>query len=62
MDADHENWAIASTLLIKYSDDAPLHIAARMGELAMAEDADGIERWKDIARCVDQLMHRGTTQ
>jgi len=33
-----------------------------MGELAAAEDAGGIERWKEIARCMDQLMRRGATQ
>jgi hypothetical protein len=62
MDAHHENWAIASTLLTKCGNDAPLHIPASMGKLAMAEDAEGMERWKDIAPCMDQLMRRGTTQ
>jgi hypothetical protein len=59
---EQENWAIASTLLTKHGDEAPLHIAARMGELAVAEDAAGLERWKAIARCMDQLMRRGLTQ
>jgi hypothetical protein len=62
MDADHENWAIACTLLTKHGNDTPLHIAARMGELAMVEDVDGIQRWKEIARCVEQLMRRGIAQ
>ena len=49
-------------LLTRYGDDAPLHVAARMGELAVADDAAGIARWKEIARCMDQLIRRGTTQ
>lgn len=62
MTPDQESWAIATTLLTRYGDDAPLHVAARMGELAVADDAAGIERWKEIARCMDQLIRRGTTQ
>jgi hypothetical protein len=60
MDHDQENWAIASTLLTEHGDDAPLHVAARLGALMIAEDMAGIERWKAIARCMEQLMNRGT--
>lgn len=62
MTRNEEIWVIASTLLTAHGDDAPLHVAASMGELMMSGDAGGVEHWKEISRCLEQLMNRGTTQ
>ncbi|MEJ7925285.1 hypothetical protein WG908_00775 [Sphingobium sp. AN641] len=35
---------------------APLHVASRIGELAILNDHEGVETWRAIATRVDQLM------
>lgn len=34
---------------------APLHVAERIGALALAGDMAGVERWREIAERLDQL-------
>lgn len=39
----------------QYGDDGPRRIAERIGALALAGDAIGVEAWKAIAARYDQL-------
>ncbi len=43
-------------LLKRHENDAPAVVAARIEELAMAGDMEGVAIWKSIAACMDQLM------
>jgi hypothetical protein len=38
-----------------YGDAAPVHVAERIGALAIADDVEGIERWRAIARTLAAL-------
>lgn len=49
MDAERELWACALLVERQHGDGAPLWIAERIGALALAGDAVGVERWKAIA-------------
>ena len=42
-----------------HGDKAELHVAERIGALALAGDVDGIERWREIASRLDQLLRPG---
>lgn len=53
--SDWELWACANEVLRQHGDEAPLHVAERIGALALAGDAAGVETWKAIAARVDQL-------
>lgn len=50
-----ELWACALAIERQYGDDAPQHIAERIGALAMAGDEAGVETWKAIAARYDRL-------
>jgi hypothetical protein len=41
-----------------HGDDGPRFIAERIGELAIAGDWNGVERWREIAARYDQLHAR----
>ena len=56
MPADRELWAVASHTIERHGRDAPLFVAERIGALAMAGDAAGIEVWREIAGRMAQLM------
>jgi hypothetical protein len=56
MEQDHVAWGAAFMLLKRHEDDAPAVVAARIGELALAGDVAGVDVWKSIAACVDQIM------
>lgn len=56
MEQDHVVWGAAFTLLERHQNDAPVVVATRIGELAMAGDMEGVAIWKSIATCMDQLM------
>lgn len=56
MPTDWELWAVASHTIERHGRDAPLFVATRIGALAMAGDAAGIEVWREIARRMVQLM------
>ena len=53
---DWEVWACAQHVLRQHGARAPLHVAARIGELAIAGDGVGIATWQAIASRIDQLM------
>ncbi|WP_420854222.1 DUF6961 family protein [Sphingopyxis granuli] len=55
MTPERELWACAAMIERQHGDDAPVWIAQRIGELALAGDAAGVERWKAIAGKLDQL-------
>lgn len=46
-------------MLRQHGDQAPAFVAERIGELALAGDANGIHVWKQIAARLDNLA-RGT--
>lgn len=52
---DHLIWACAVAVERQYGDHAPLHVAERIGALALEGDAAGIARWQAIAARLDQL-------
>jgi hypothetical protein len=56
MEQGHVAWGAASMLLKRHGADAPVLVATRIGELALAGDMDGVAMWKAIAVCMDQLM------
>lgn len=58
---DTELWSVASTILRRHGEDAPLFVAERIGALALLEDWDGVSAWKGIAARMDMLRH-GTPQ
>ncbi|TXC67712.1 hypothetical protein FSZ31_12070 [Sphingorhabdus soli] len=61
MTPQQELWACASTVLSQHGGDAPLFVANRIGELALAGDTDGIRVWKAIAARIDQLTKADPT-
>lgn len=56
MTPDEERWAEAALALKLHGDGAPLWVAERMGCLASAGDWNGVERFRQIAGCIDRLM------
>ena len=53
--ADREIWACALQVMKHHGSNAPVHIAERIGALALAGDMAGVETWKRIADRVDRL-------
>ncbi len=51
-----ELWACANEVLRQHGDKAAMHVAERLGAVALAGDAEGIVTWQAIARRVDQLQ------
>jgi hypothetical protein len=56
-----ERWAEALAVERQHGAQAPAFIAERIGALALAGDAEGVARWRDIAARLDQL-ERGPRQ
>lgn len=52
---DEERWAEALMVERLHGDRATIHVAERIGALALAGDAVGVSRWKEIAARLDQL-------
>lgn len=52
------DWRLAEALAIQkqYGDDAPRWIAERIGALALAGDAEGVDRFKAIAVRLSDMM------
>lgn len=46
---------MADAVVKEHGDEAPLFVAARMGALALAGDAPGVEAWTGIARRIAKL-------
>ena len=59
---EQERWAEALFVQRVHGERAPLHVAERIGALALAGDANGVERWREIARHLDQLIRPETVQ
>jgi hypothetical protein len=53
---DQERWAEAATIMRQRGDNAPHWIAQRIGALALAGDTAGVERFREIARRVEQML------
>ncbi len=51
-------WACALAIEKQHGDRAPVFVAERIGALALAGDAAGIERWKAIAARMERLAPR----
>lgn len=56
MRREEERWAEATAVYRMYRDHADVHIAERIAALATAGDQAGIDRWREIALRLDQLM------
>jgi hypothetical protein len=56
MTPDQERWAEAATIMRQRGDGAPRWIAERIGALALAGDTAGVERFREIARRVEQML------
>lgn len=59
---DQERWAEAMMVRRLYADRAELHVAERIGALALLGDMGGVERWRDIAVHLDRLLRPGSPQ
>jgi hypothetical protein len=55
MTPDQERLAEALAVRRLYGPSAPQHIAERIGALALAGDAAGVQRWMHIAAKVDEI-------
>ncbi|MBB5719936.1 hypothetical protein FHR23_002895 [Stakelama sediminis] len=54
-----ELWSAASMVQRRHGAGAPLFVAERIGALALAGDQEGVNTWRAIARCLDQLRADG---
>ena len=52
----------AMMLLRQHGELAPVRVAERIGELALAGDAGGVELWKRIASRMDRILRPGAMQ
>lgn len=48
-------WACALAVQRQYGERSPLHVAERLGALALAGDAEGVAMWQAIAARLDAL-------
>ena len=55
MEWQHEVWAEALWVEQHEGNDGPTFIAAQVTRLALANDLDGMARWKQIAAAYDEL-------
>jgi len=56
---DWELWAVANKVLQQHGENAPLHVAERIGALTFAGDDGGVAAWKGIERRLLELMGPG---
>lgn len=56
MTFEQDRWAEALAVDRLHGPRAPLHVAERIGALALTSDLAGIARWKEIAVRLDLLM------
>lgn len=52
-----DHWRLAEALAVRkrYGREAEVHIAQRIGELALAGDLAGVERWRQIAGALSTI-------
>ena len=55
MTPEQERLAAALAIERIHGDGAPLFIAERLGAMALAGDAENLERWREIAVQLDRL-------
>ncbi len=55
MTPDQERWAEALAIERLHGDRAPVWVAERIGALALAGDAAGVERFQQIAKRLGEL-------
>ena len=62
MEQDDIAWGAALMLLNRHQNGAPFIVAARIGQLALAGDGEGVAVWKSVAASMEQIMraHQGT--
>lgn len=53
--SDWELWAVAAAVESQHGDGAPLHVAERIGALALAGDIDGVAAWQAVAARLDNV-------
>ncbi|WP_311270680.1 DUF6961 family protein [Sphingobium sp. WCS2017Hpa-17] len=56
MTRDQELWGVASMMLNRHGQDAPVKVAERLGALAVAGEAEGVAMWQEVARRLQALM------
>ena len=56
MTDDEERLAEALAVQRQHGGNARIHVAERIGALALAGDAAGVDRWKAIAGALDELL------
>lgn len=56
MTPNQERWAEASMVFRLHGEGARVFVAERIGALAMEGDVMGIQRWKEIAAKLQQLI------
>lgn len=61
MTPDQERWAEATTIVRQRGEGAPVWVAERIGALALAGDMAGVERFREIASRMEQML-AGTVQ
>lgn len=58
---DWELWAAAAHVQRLFGEEAALHVATRIGALALEGDTAGIATWQAIAQRLDQLLRQSRT-
>ena len=53
--SEAELWACASEVIKQHGEEAPVHIAERIGALVLECDVAGVRTWRSIAAKVDEL-------
>lgn len=61
MTEEEHLWGCALAIERLHGADAPLHIAERIGALALAGDLADVTRWQSIAACLAELQQQRTT-
>lgn len=56
MSSDHERWAEALAIERQHGPDGSRWVAERAGALALAGDVAGLQRFRDIAGKLEQLL------
>lgn len=59
MRTDEERWAEALTIERIHGDGAAKWIAEQVTMFALSGDEAGVQRFREIAGCLDRLMKRG---
>ncbi|CAD7339376.1 hypothetical protein FIM10_12000 [Sphingomonadales bacterium 56] len=62
MTNDQITLGAAMMLLRRHGDEAPTKVAARIGELAVEGDWEGLTFWKTVASKMDQILRAGSVQ